>query len=82
MSKLQKILAGIVAVCVLFFGFVVVRLGAAPNDNSVKLKEISHENYAHLGKEAYKEAYPLEYNSYMKNNMGGASPTGYGGSDP
>ncbi|BAL83828.1 putative cytochrome c nitrite reductase c552 subunit [Selenomonas ruminantium subsp. lactilytica TAM6421] len=82
MSKLQKILAGIVAVCVLFFGFVVVRLGATPNDDSVKLAKISHENYAHLGKEAYKEAYPLEYNSFMKNNQGGESPTGYGGSDP
>ena len=82
MSKLQKILAGIVAVCALFFGFVVVRLGAAPNDDSVKLAKISHENYAHVGKEAYKEAYPLEYNSFMKNNQGGESPTGYGGSDP
>ena len=55
MSKLQKILAGIVAVCALFFGFVVVRLGAAPNDDSVKLAKISHENYAHLGKRSDRE---------------------------
>ena len=83
MSKMQKYLIGLAAVCVVFFGFVIVRIGIAqPNDDSVKLAKISHEDYAHLGKAAYKDAYPLEYNSYMKNNLGGASPTGYGGSDP
>ena len=83
MSKLQKYLAGIAFLCVVFFGFVIVRVGIAqPNDMKVKKAEISHENYAHLGKAAYKDAYPLEYESYMKNSMGGASPTGYGGSDP
>ena len=60
MNKLQKILAGIAAACLLFFGFVVVRLSAAPNDDSVKLQKISHENYAHLGKAAYKDAYPFK----------------------
>ncbi|MBO6291583.1 MAG: ammonia-forming cytochrome c nitrite reductase subunit c552 [Selenomonas sp.] len=83
MSKMQKYLIGLAAVCVVFFGFVIVRIGIAqPNDDSVKLAKISHEDYAHLGKAAYKDAYPLEYNSYMKNNLGGASPTVYGGSDP
>ena len=83
MSKLQKYIAGIAVLCALFFGFIIFRVGIAkPNDMSVKKAEISHENYAHLGKEAYKDAYPLEYNSYMKNRMGGATPTGYGGSDP
>jgi nitrite reductase (cytochrome c-552) len=62
LSKLQKILAGIVAVCVVFFGFVVVRIGAAPNDNSVKLAKIPEDKQ--LGKEAYKDAYPLEYQSF------------------
>ena len=79
MSKLQKILAGIVAVCVVFFGFVVVRIGAAPNDNSVKLAKIPEDKQ--LGREAYKDAYPLEYQSFMKNNEMHPSPTGYGGSD-
>ena len=65
MSKLQKIIAGIAAVCFVFFGFVVFR----PEDKK-------------LTTDAYKDAYPLEYESYMKNNMGGKSPTGYGGSDP
>lgn len=80
MSKLQKILVGIVAVCVMFFGFVVVRIAAAPHDESVKLVKIATENNAQLGKEAYKDAYPLEYNSFLKNNQLDPSPTGYGGS--
>ncbi|MDD6120912.1 MAG: ammonia-forming cytochrome c nitrite reductase subunit c552 [Selenomonadaceae bacterium] len=80
MSKLQKIIAGIAAVCFVFFGFVVFRIAAAPNDNSVKLAKIPEDKK--LTTDAYKDAYPLEYESYMKNNMGGKSPTGYGGSDP
>lgn len=82
MSKMQKCFAGIAALCALFFGFVLFRVAANPDAGGVKLAQISHENYAHLGREAYKDAYPLEYKSYMKNSMGGASPTGYGGSDP
>ena len=78
MSKLQKIIACIAAVCLLFFGFVAVRIGAAPNDDTVKLAKIPEDQK--IGKEAYKEAYPLEYNSYMKNNETDPSPTGYGGS--
>jgi nitrite reductase (cytochrome c-552) len=77
---LQKIIAGIAAVCFVFFGFVVFRIAAAPNDNSVKLAKIPEDKK--LTTDAYKDAYPLEYESYMKNNMGGKSPTGYGGSDP
>ncbi|TYZ31048.1 ammonia-forming cytochrome c nitrite reductase subunit c552 [Selenomonas caprae] len=79
MSKLQKILAGIAAVCVAFFGFVVVRIGAAPNDDSVKLAKIPKDQQ--LTKDGYKDAYPLEYESFMKNNEMHPSPTGYGGSD-
>ena len=78
MSKLQKIIAAVVAVCVLFFGFVVVRIGAAPNDSTVKLAKIPDDKK--IGKEAYKDAYPLQYNSFMKNNEMLPSPTGYGGS--
>ena len=77
---MQKIIAGIAAVCFVFFGFVVFRIAAAPNDNSVKLAKIPEDKK--LTTDAYKDAYPLEYESYMKNNMGGKSPTGYGGSDP
>ena len=62
MSKLQKIIAGICAVCVVFFGFVVLRIAAAPNDSSVKLAKIPEDKK--LTTEAYKDAYPLEYESY------------------
>ena len=80
MSKMQKCLIAVLCVSVLFFGFIIMRVVAKPNDMSVKKVEISHENYAQLGKAAYKDAYPLEYNSFMKNNMLDPSPTGYGGS--
>lgn len=62
-----------------FFGFVVVRIGAAPNDDSVKLAKIPKDQQ--LTKDGYKDAYPLEYESFMKNNEMHPSPTGYGGSD-
>ena len=81
MNSMQKYIAAVAAVCVLFFGFIIVRVGIAkPNDTSVKLAQISKENNAHLGKEAYKDAYPLEYKSFMRNNELAPSPTGYGGS--
>ena len=80
MSSKQKIIAGVAGVCALFFGFVAVRIGAQPNDASMKLVQISKENNAQIGKEAYKDAYPLQYNSFMKNNIESPSPTGYGGS--
>ncbi len=80
MSRLQKILSGIVVLCVVFFGFVVFRIAAAPHDDSVKLAKIPTDNNQQLGTKAYKDAYPLEYNSFMKNNEQAPSPTGYGGS--
>lgn len=81
MNKMQKALAGIMAVVAVFFGFVVMRIGGAQTIDNVKVAKISTENNAQLGTEAYKDAYPLQYNSYMKNKMGGVTPTGYGGSD-
>ena len=81
MSKVQKYLAGILVICVVFFGFIVVRVSGASTIDNVKVQKISTENNADLGKDAYKDAYPKQYNSFMKNNMGGPSPTGYGGSD-
>lgn len=82
MNKMQKTIIGIAAVCVLFFAFVVIRVGIAkPNDASVKLQKISMENNAQFGKEAYKDAYPLEYNSFMKNMEGAPAPGGYSSSE-
>ena len=80
MSNRKKIIAGVAGVCALFFGFVAVRIGAQPNDDSVKLVAIQGGTEAKIGKEAYKDAYPLQYNSFMKNNEETPSPTGYGGS--
>ena len=80
MSNRKKIIAGVAGVCALFFGFVAVRIGAQPNDDSVKLVAIQGGTEAKIGKEAYKDAYPLQYNSFMKNNEEAPSPTGYGGS--
>ena len=76
----KKIIAGVAGVCALFFGFVAVRIGAHPNDDSIKRVQIQGDTAAKIGKEAYKDAYPLQYNSFMKNNEESPSPTGYGGS--
>ena len=65
------------AVCLLFFGFIVFRIAAAPKDDSVRLAKVPPEE--RLGTHAYRDAYPLQYNSYMKNNDLSPSPTGYGG---
>lgn len=82
MNKLQKRLIGLAGASALFFGFVVFRIAAAPHDDTVKLAKIPTTNNAHLGTEAYKDAYPLQYKSFMKNNDGAPSPTGFGGAQP
>ena len=63
-----------------FFGFIVIRVGVAQPSDTMRKASIPTENNAHLGSKAYEKAYPLEYKSYMKNNMMMPSPTGYGGS--
>ncbi|MGN0940501.1 MAG: ammonia-forming cytochrome c nitrite reductase subunit c552 [Selenomonadaceae bacterium] len=80
MSKIQKYLVGVVALCVIFFGLIVIRIGVAQPRDTVKLAKIPTEGNAQVGKDAYKDAYPLQYNSFMKNNEGNMTPTGYGGS--
>ena len=80
LSKLQKCLLGVIVVCVAFFGFVIVRIGIAQPSSSVKLAQIPTENNAHLGMEAFKEAYPLEYESYKMTASDSPTPTGYGSS--
>ncbi|MBR1728164.1 MAG: ammonia-forming cytochrome c nitrite reductase subunit c552 [Selenomonadaceae bacterium] len=79
MSKMKIYLAGILAFAVLFFGFIIIRVGAKPG-TSFELAKIPEEGK--MGKIAYKDAYPLQYNSYMKNKEAAPSPTGYGGSMP
>ena len=80
LSKLQKYLLGVIVVCVAFFGFVIVRIGIAQPSSTFKLAQIPTENNAHLGMEAFKEAYPLEYESYQMTASDSPTPTGYGSS--
>ena len=58
MNKMQKALAGIMAVVAVCFGWVVRRIGGAQAIESVKVAKRSTENNAQLGTEAYKDAYP------------------------
>ena len=75
MNKTQKILAGVLALCIVFFGFVIVRIGAKPA--TVKAAAIPKGEYDPA---VWGKAYPLQYQSYMKNYDMSESPTGYGGS--
>ena len=77
MSKLQKSLIALLAVVLLFFGFVVVRIGVAKPAATVTLAPIPAGEYdpAVWGKN-----YPLQYASYKKTAEESPSPTGYGGS--
>lgn len=79
MTKMKVCLAGVIALAVFFFGFIVIRVGAKPGKN-FELAKIPKEEQ--LTTAAYKDAYPLQYNSFMKNNAMAPSPTGYGGSMP
>jgi len=78
LSKIQKYLIGVAAFVVVFFGFVIVRIGVAQPSDSIKLAKIPKESQ--LNMKAYENAYPLEYKSFMRNNEMAPSPTGYGGS--
>lgn len=77
MSKMQKILAGVIAVGVVFFGALLFRLADKPIDK-IKLTPIAAAEAYHPA--AYAAAYPLQYESYMKNNLEQPSINGYGGS--
>ncbi len=78
MCKMQKCLAAALALAVIFFGFVIIRVGIAKPSTKFELAKIPEEQKLHAS--AYKDAYPLQYNSFMKNNEMTPSPTGYGGS--
>lgn len=74
---MQKILAGVLSVVLLFFGWVMFRIGNKPAD-SVKLTPIAAADAYHT--KSYEQAYPLQYNSYMKNQQELPAVNGYGGS--
>ena len=80
MCKMQKYLAGALVLAIVFFGFVIVRVGIAKPSTKFELAKIPDDQKLHAA--AYKDAYPLQYNSFMRNNEAAPSPTGYGGSMP
>ncbi|MBC8015971.1 MAG: ammonia-forming cytochrome c nitrite reductase subunit c552 [Sporomusaceae bacterium] len=76
MSNMQKTLIALLSVAVLFFGFVVVRVGAKPA-GTVKVVPIAAGEYDAA---VWGKAYPLQYESYKKMADMSPTPTGYGGS--
>ncbi|WP_425059910.1 Cytochrome c nitrite reductase subunit NrfA [Sporomusa carbonis] len=77
MSKSQKSLIALLAVLLLFFGFVVIRIGVAKPATTVKAAKIPAGEYDPA---AWGQYYPLQYASYKKMAEESPSPTGYGGS--
>lgn len=73
---MQKTLIALLSVAVLFFGFVVVRVGAKPA-GTVKVVPIAAGEYDAA---VWGKAYPLQYESYKKMADMSPTPTGYGGS--
>ncbi|MCF0156674.1 MAG: ammonia-forming cytochrome c nitrite reductase subunit c552 [Veillonella sp.] len=75
---MQKVFIGGATIMAVCFSFVTYRLCAQPAD-SVKLTPIAKEDSYH--NDSFKDAYPLEYNSYEEKNKDmSKTPTGYGGS--
>ncbi|HWR44744.1 ammonia-forming cytochrome c nitrite reductase subunit c552 [Sporomusa sp.] len=77
MSKPQKSLIALLAVLLLFFGFVVVRIGVAKPAAAVKVTKIPAGEYDPA---VWGQYYPLQYASYKHTTDESPSPTGYGGS--
>jgi nitrite reductase (cytochrome c-552) len=77
LNRAQKSLIALLGVLLIFFGFIVVRVGIAKPASAVKVVKIPAGEYdpAVWGKN-----YPLEYESYNKMYDMSPSPTGYGGS--
>lgn len=77
MSKTQKSLLALLGVLLVFFGFVVVRIGVAKPVSTVKVAKIPAGEYDSA---VWGQYYPLQYESFKKNAEMAPSPTGYGGS--
>lgn len=77
MNKTQKSLVALLCVLLLFFGFVIVRIGIDKPATTVKLNKISAGEYDPA---VWGQYYPLQYASFKKNAEMSASPGGYGGS--
>ncbi|MDF2633890.1 MAG: hypothetical protein K0R78_764 [Pelosinus sp.] len=73
---MQKTLIALLSVALIFFGFVVVRVGVKPAA-TVKASPIPAGEYDAA---VWGKVYPLQYESYQKMAESAPSPTGYGGS--
>jgi nitrite reductase (cytochrome c-552) len=76
LSKMQKTLIALLSVALIFFAFVVVRVGVKPAA-TVKASPIPAGEYDAA---VWGKVYPLQYESYQKMAEVSPSPTGYGGS--
>ena len=77
MSKAQKSLIALLGVLLVFFGFIVVRIGVTKPASAIKVTKPIGDVYDSA---SYAQSYPLQYQSFMKNAEMSPSPTGYGGS--
>lgn len=77
MNKTQKSLIALLGVLLIFFGFVITRIGIVKPATTVKVSKIPAGEYDPA---VWAKFYPLQYDSYMKNANISPSPTGYGGS--
>ncbi|MEG6584463.1 ammonia-forming cytochrome c nitrite reductase subunit c552 [Dendrosporobacter sp. 1207_IL3150] len=76
MSKRQKSLIALLSVLLLFFGFVIMRIGVKPV-NTVTASKIPAGEYDPA---VWGQYYPLQYASFKMTREESPSPTGYGGS--
>lgn len=77
MNKTQKVLIALLSALLLFFGFVIIRVGVAKPTSTVKLNKIPAGEYDPA---VWGQYYPLQYASFKKNAEMAPSPGGFGGS--
>lgn len=77
MNKTKIFLAVFSSAVVLFFGFIAIRVWAIKPPSVIKHTAIPAGEY---DPQVWGKAYPLEYQSFLKNKEMAPSPTGYNGS--
>jgi len=77
LSRTQKLLTAFLAIVILFFGLITVRVWALKPPSAIKLTALPAGEYDPA---VWGKAYPIQYSSYQKNLETSPSPTGYNGS--
>ena len=77
MSKTQKSLLALLGVLLIFFGFVVVRIGVAKPPTTIKVAKIPAGSEYDTA--AWEKFYPLQHASFMKNKEMGPKDGDFGG---